>query len=60
MIFAVWSRLCRRVHRALCFVGIHASNSTFECGKDADGKWVPIGWFCGVCCKSWDTDKENS
>jgi hypothetical protein len=44
------ARLCWCIHRALCYVGIHAKEQLLS---REDGEWKEYGWFCGVCQKDW-------
>lgn len=46
------------VHRALCYMGIHAPERNWRMpGPDQEVRnvenWVASGWSCGICHKYW-------
>lgn len=41
------------VHRALCFVKVHAADRVWMYDDESDD-FKPDGWFCGVCNKTWE------
>jgi len=45
--------MTRFVHRALCWVGIHAPEQVFLFDDKKDD-FVPDGHFCAVCSKTWE------
>ncbi|KKN68070.1 hypothetical protein LCGC14_0455240 [marine sediment metagenome] len=50
-------KLCLSVHRMLCYVGIHASERVFKIGPEPHD-FVPDGWFCDVCSKTWEEEEK--
>ncbi len=58
---ALINKLCWSIHRALCYVGIHATEKTFrfypsQSDLNESSEFEMCGWFCGVCTKSWGKD----
>ncbi len=50
---ALTNKLCGAVHRALCYIGIHAPERIFM-SNDKLEDFKPKGWLCAICTKTWE------
>lgn len=50
---ALLNKLCWCVHRALCYVGVHAVERIHTFNEEK-ADFIVDGSFCAVCIKEWE------